>query len=115
MKKYAEGGKLPQDLVDEIARKENEEVWQEFRAMCDDFFAQKKAFFGTIQEKFTKIGDQKQALVDQAIAIKDSTDWKATGEKLVALQKQWKTIGHAGQKLEQKLLSVPVTVWVVDE
>jgi len=86
-------------------RKENEEVWQEFRAMCDDFFAQKKAFFGTIQEKFTKIGDQKQALVDQAIAIKDSTDWKATGEKLVALQKQWKTIGHAGQKLEQKLWS----------
>lgn len=86
-------------------RKENEDVWQEFRAMCDDFFAQKKAFFGTIQEKFTKIGDQKQALVDQAIAIKDSTDWKITGEKLVALQKQWKTIGHAGQKLEQKLWS----------
>lgn len=86
-------------------RKENEEVWQEFRAMCDDFFSQKKAFFGTIQEKFTKIGDQKQALVDQAIAIKDSTDWKITGEKLVSLQKQWKTIGHAGQKLEQKLWS----------
>ena len=86
-------------------RKENEDVWQEFRALCDDFFAQKKAFFGTIQEKFTKIGDQKQALVDQAIAIKDSTDWKITGEKLVALQKQWKTIGHAGQKLEQKLWS----------
>jgi hypothetical protein len=86
-------------------RKENEEVWQEFRAMCDDFFAKKKAFFGTIQEKFTKIGDQKQALVDQVIALKDSTDWKATGEKIVALQKQWKTIGHAGQKLEQKLWS----------
>lgn len=86
-------------------RKENEEVWQEFRAMCDDFFAKKKAFFGTIQEKFTKIGDQKQALVDQVIALKGSTDWKATGEKIVALQKQWKTIGHAGQKLEQKLWS----------
>lgn len=86
-------------------RKENEEVWQEFRAMCDDFFAKKKEFFGTIQEKFTKIGDQKQALVDQVIALKGSTDWKATGEKIVALQKQWKTIGHAGQKLEQKLWS----------
>jgi hypothetical protein len=86
-------------------RKENEEVWQEFRAMCDDFFAKKKAFFGTIQEKFTKIGDQKQALVDQVIALKGSTDWKATGEKIVGLQKQWKTIGHAGQKLEQKLWS----------
>ena len=86
-------------------RKENEEVWQEFRAMCDDFFAKKKAFFGTIQEKFTKIGDQKQALIDQVIALKGSTDWKATGEKIVALQKQWKTIGHAGQKLEQKLWS----------
>jgi len=86
-------------------RKENEEVWQEFRAMCDDFFAKKKEFFGTIQEKFTKIGDQKQALIDQVIALKGSTDWKATGDKIVALQKQWKTIGHAGQKLEQKLWS----------
>jgi uncharacterized protein YlzI (FlbEa/FlbD family) len=42
-------------------------------------------------------------LIDQVKSLKDSTDWKATAEKVVQLQKQWKNIGHAGQKLEQKL------------
>lgn len=86
-------------------RKENEEIWQEFRAMCDKFFADKKVFFSSIQEKFNKIAEGKQKLVDQAIALKYSTDWKTTADKLVQLQKQWKTAGHAGQKLEQKLWS----------
>lgn len=86
-------------------RKENEEIWQVFRGMCDEFFAKKKVFYGTIQQKFGKIAEGKQKLIDQALSLKDSTDWKNTAEKLVQLQKQWKTAGHAGQKLEQKLWS----------
>lgn len=86
-------------------RKENEEVWQEFRAYCDQFFASKKVFFSTIQEKFNKIAEAKQAIIDQAKALKESTDWKTTSDKLVQLQKQWKSTGHAGQKLEQRLWS----------
>jgi hypothetical protein len=86
-------------------RRENEAIWQEFRGLCDQFFAKKKQFFGTIQEKFGKIAEVKQRIIDQAIALKDSTDWKNSAEKLVQLQKQWKSCGHAGQKLEQKLWS----------
>jgi len=86
-------------------RKENEEIWQEFRGLCDQFFAKKKVFYGTIQEKFEKIGEAKQKLIAQANELKDSTDWKNTADKLVQLQKQWKNTGHAGQKLEQKLWS----------
>jgi len=86
-------------------RRENEAIWQEFRGLCDQFFAKKKQFFGKIQEKFGKIAEDKQRIIDQAIALKDSTDWKNSAEKLVQLQKQWKSCGHAGQKLEQKLWS----------
>jgi hypothetical protein len=86
-------------------RKENEEVWQEFRKMCDDFFAQKKVFFGTIQEQYSKTAESKRKLIAEAISLKDSTDWKITADKLVQLQKQWKNTGNAGQKLEQKLWS----------
>ena len=86
-------------------RRENEAIWQEFRGLCDQFFAKKKQFFGTIQEKFGKIAEVKQRIIDQARALKDSTDWKNSAEKLVQLQKQWKSCGHAGQKLEQKLWS----------
>lgn len=84
-------------------RKENEAIWQEFRQQCDTFFAKKKEFFGSIQEKYNEIGEAKKKLIDQAVALKDSTDWKETAEKLIQLQKKWKASGHAGQRLEQKL------------
>jgi hypothetical protein len=86
-------------------RKENEEIWKEFRGLCDEFFAKKKGFFGQIQEKFDKIAEAKQQIIQQAIALKESQNWKETGEKLIQLQQKWKSAGHAGQKLEQKLWS----------
>ena len=35
--------------------------------------------------------EKKKALCEKAEALKDSTDWKATADILVALQKEWKT------------------------
>ncbi len=84
-------------------RKENEIVWKEFRAVCDEFFAAKKVFFGSIQEEYNELATQKKTLIDKANALKDSTDWKGTADQLKRLQQQWKKIGHAGVKHEQKL------------
>src|SRR5574343_619915 len=79
--------------------------YDERRSTLLENLAKKKEFLGTIQEKFNKIAEAKQRIIDQAVALKESTDWKTTADKLVQLQKQWKTVGHAGQKLEQKLWS----------
>ncbi|TNF49466.1 MAG: DUF349 domain-containing protein [Bacteroidetes bacterium] len=84
-------------------KKENEEVWQEFRALCDRFFEAKKAFFATVHEQYSDIAEAKKQLIQKAHELKDSTDWKETANQLIQLQKQWKKTGHAGQKLEQKL------------
>jgi hypothetical protein len=84
-------------------RKENESIWQEFRAQCDTFFASKKQFFGGLQEKYNDIAEAKRKLIDEARSLKDSTEWKETADKLIKLQKAWKSTGHAGQRLEQKL------------
>ena len=84
-------------------RKENEEIWKEFRASCDAFFETKKSFFDTIRSQFDGVAEKKQALIQKLEAIKTSTEWKATSEKIVALQKEWKTLGNAGHKFEQKL------------
>lgn len=84
-------------------RKENEEIWKEFRASCDAFFETKKSFFDTIRSQFDGVAEKKQALIHKLEAIKTSTEWKATSEKIVALQKEWKTLGNAGHKFEQKL------------
>ena len=84
-------------------RKENELIWKEFRKECDVFFDAKKAFYDVLNSKFDAVSDKKQALIDRANALKDSTDWKETAHKLVGLQKEWKTLGHAGRRNEQKL------------
>lgn len=84
-------------------RKENEVIWKEFRAVCDTFFDAKKIFYGAVNSKFDGIAEKKQALIDQANKLKDQTNWKETSEQLIRLQKEWKTLGHAGRKNEQKL------------
>lgn len=84
-------------------KKENEEVWKAFRAQCDQFFARKKGFFGELQNELDVIAQQKVKLIERAEALKDSTDWKETANKIIQLQKEWKNAGHSGQKNEQKL------------
>ena len=84
-------------------KKENEEIWKLFRAQCDLFFDTKKAFYEVLRSEFDGLAAKKQALIDQAIALKTSTDWKNTTEKIIQLQKKWKNIGNAGQKNEQRL------------
>lgn len=84
-------------------KKENEQVWKEFRAVCDEFFAAKKDFFASIHEQYDGLAAKKKGLIDKANELKGSTDWKETANKLKQLQNQWKQIGHAGVKHEQKL------------
>lgn len=84
-------------------RKENEEVWKEFRAACDVFFASKKSFFDKLRDQFDAVASKKQALVAKVEEIKHSTDWKTATEKILNIQKEWKGLGNAGQRFEQKL------------
>lgn len=84
-------------------RKENEEVWKEFRGACDHFFASKKSFFDQLRGQFDGIASKKQSLVDKVHAIKDSTDWKNVTDQILKIQKQWKESGNAGQRHEQRL------------
>ena len=84
-------------------RKENEEVWKEFRANCDAFFEAKKAFFDDIRKQYDDVAQAKQALVEKVHDLKGSTDWKDTTMRILAIQKEWKSLGNAGHRFEQKL------------
>ncbi len=84
-------------------KKENDVIWKEFRAECDTFFDAKKEFFASIQQEYDKLAEKKREIIEKAKELKDSTDWKETANKLKQLQNQWKKIGHAGVKHEQKL------------
>ena len=80
-------------------RKVNNEIFERFRVACDRFFHAKTAFFKEMRETLAANLAAKNALVEKAEALKDSTDWGATTNKLVELQKQWKAIGPVSHKV----------------
>lgn len=84
-------------------RERNEAVWQEFRTACDKFFDNKRTFFKSIRAEQDEHAKKKEALIAKAEKLKDSTDWKHATRELINLQKEWKAIGPAHQRAEQKL------------
>jgi hypothetical protein len=85
------------------SRKENEAVYQAFRARCDEFFAAKKNFSKDADALSQEIVQKKKGLIEKAQALSSSTDWKNTADQLKKLQKQWQDFGSAGQRYENKL------------
>ncbi|MBR2102138.1 MAG: DUF349 domain-containing protein [Prevotella sp.] len=84
-------------------QKMNVKIFERFRAACDDFFGRKAEFFKDMKSRFAENAEKKRALVEQAKALQDSTEWKATSDKFIALQKEWKTIGMVPKKLGDQL------------
>lgn len=74
-------------------RKENQKIYQRFRAACDDFFRRRREFFQKMKEEQHNNLQLKTELCLQAEALKDSTEWKKTTEDLINIQKRWKEIG----------------------
>ena len=84
-------------------QKMNVKIFERFRAACDDFFGRKAEYFKGLKDTFKQNTEKKRALIEKAQALQDSTDWKATGDKFIALQKEWKTIGIVPKKLGDQL------------
>ena len=84
-------------------QKMNVKIFERFRAACDDFFGRKAEYFKGMKQRFAENAEKKRALVEKAQALQDSTEWKSTSDKLIALQKEWKTIGMVPKKLGDQL------------
>ena len=84
-------------------QKMNVKIFERFRAACDDFFGRKAEYFRSLKDTFKENAEKKRALIEKAKALQDSTDWKSTGDKLINLQKEWKTIGMVPKKLGDQL------------
>ena len=84
-------------------QKMNVKIFERFRAACDDFFSRKSEFFKQLKQQFAANAEKKRELIKKAQELTDSTDWKTTGDKFVALQKEWKTIGAVPKKLGDQL------------
>ena len=81
----------------------NVKIFERFRAACDRFFSAKNEFFVQLKESFQENITKKEELVKAAQALQDSTEWKATADKMMELQKKWKTIGMVPRKIGDQL------------
>jgi hypothetical protein len=79
-------------------KKENNKIYQRFRAACDDFFSRKREFFSRFKEDQQNNLQLKTELCLQAEALKESTEWKKTTDELILIQKRWKEVGPVPRK-----------------
>ncbi len=84
-------------------RKTNQQLFERYRSVCDAFFAAKNEFYKESKNVLNQNLDKKKALCEQAEALKDSTDWKDTTDKLIQLQKEWKMAGPIAKKISDEL------------
>jgi len=84
-------------------KKDNERIWKEFRSACNVFFDAKKEHFDKLKDQYKEVREKKQALLEEALKLKDSTEWRQTADKLKQLQQQWKEAGSAGPRDENRL------------
>lgn len=84
-------------------QKMNVKIFERFRGACDRFFTEKAAFFKRLKEEQAQNLTKKTELCEKAEALKDSTDWKATADKLMQIQKEWKAIGAVPKKHSESL------------
>lgn len=84
-------------------KKQNQTIYEEYRAICDAFFKAKTAFYKGMRDEFALNLNKKRELIEQAQQLKDSTDWKATTDALITLQAEWKKIGPVARKYSDEL------------
>ena len=85
------------------SRKENQKIYDRFRAACDKFYARKRDFYNDIKDGINQNLEKKIALCEAAEALKTSTEWKKATDQFISLQKQWKEIGAVPRKKSEQL------------
>lgn len=84
-------------------QKMNVKIFERFRAACDKFFTAKAEYYKELKNTFTENTEKKKEIIEKAKALATSTEWRSTGDKLIALQKEWKTIGAVPKKIGNQL------------
>ena len=85
------------------SRKDNQKIYDRFRAACDKFYGRKRDFYNDIKDGINQNLEKKIALCEAAEALKTSTEWKKATDQFIALQKQWKEIGAVPRKKSEQL------------
>lgn len=84
-------------------KKENQKIYDRFRAACDDFYGRKREFYNGFKSELEENLQKKMSIIERAEELKSSTEWKKTADQFIALQKEWKEIGAVPRKKSEQL------------
>ncbi len=84
-------------------RKENQKIYDRFRAACDKFFARKRDYYAGFKDSMNANLEKKMSIIEKAEALKSSTEWKKATDQFIELQKQWKEIGAVPRKKSEQI------------
>ena len=90
-------------LIGFASKKDNQKIYDRFRAACDRFYGRKREFYTEYKDSMNANLERKVALCEEAEALKTSTEWKKATDQFIALQKQWKEIGAVPRKKSDQL------------
>ena len=85
------------------SKKDNQKIYDRFRAACDAFYGRKRDFYSQYKDSMNENLDKKLAIIEKAEALKESKDWKKTTDLFINLQKEWKEIGAVPRKKSEQL------------
>lgn len=85
------------------SKKDNQKIYDRFRAACDKFFDRKRQFYAQYKDSMNGNLEKKLSIIEQAEQLKSNTDWKKTTDQFISLQKQWKEIGAVPRKKSEQL------------
>ena len=85
------------------SKKDNQKIYDRFRAACDKFFEKKRVFYSQYKDSMNENLAKKEALIEEAEKLKTSTEWKKATDQFINLQKQWKEIGAVPRKKSEQL------------
>ena len=84
-------------------KKENQKIYDRFRAACDDFYGRKREFYNGFKSELEENLQKKMSIIERAEELKSSTEWKKAADQFIALQKEWKEIGAVPRKKSEQL------------
>ena len=79
-------------------KEQDDELWNEFRQIKDEFYAKKRAFFEELDKANEEKRAKKENIIERAKEIANNIkDIREANAQMDALRKEWKEVGYSGK------------------
>ena len=75
----------------------DDELWNEFRAVKDEFYAKKRAYFEELDKSNAEKRAKKESIIERAKEVINVESIKDANAQMDALRKEWKEVGYSGK------------------